>query len=75
MAGLAKARVEHLPDRGHMHATPTTPHGPIWRGASVLVVDDEPAMRRILRRALEAEEFHVEEAPDGESALTRSIAP
>jgi DNA-binding response OmpR family regulator len=35
----------------------------------VLVVDDEPSMRRILRRTLEAEHFHVEEAPDGESAL------
>jgi two-component system response regulator ResD len=35
----------------------------------VLVVDDEPSMRRILRRTLEAEQFHVEEASDGESAL------
>jgi two-component system response regulator ResD len=34
-----------------------------------LVVDDEPSMRRILRRTLEAENFHVEEAKDGESAL------
>jgi DNA-binding response OmpR family regulator len=52
-----------------MDATPVTPHGPIWRGASVLVVDDEPSIRRILRRTLEAENFHVEETPDGESAL------
>jgi two-component system, OmpR family, response regulator ResD len=35
----------------------------------VLVVDDEPSMRRILRRTLEAEDFHVEEASEGESAL------
>jgi two-component system response regulator ResD len=35
----------------------------------VLVVDDEAPMRRILRRMLEAEHFHVEEAPDGETAL------
>lgn len=35
----------------------------------MLVVDDESAMRRIIRRTLEAEHFHVEEAPDGESAL------
>ena len=35
----------------------------------MLVVDDEPSMRRIIRRTLEAEKFHVEEAPDGESAL------
>jgi DNA-binding response OmpR family regulator len=35
----------------------------------VLVVDDEASVRRILRRMLEAEKFHVEEAPDGEAAL------
>jgi DNA-binding response OmpR family regulator len=34
-----------------------------------LVVDDEPSMRRILRRTLEAENFQVEEASDGEAAL------
>ena len=45
------------------------PHGPIWHGASVLVVDDEPSMRQLLRRMLEADGFHVEEAQDGESAL------
>ena len=52
-----------------MDAAPTAPHGPIWQGASVLVVDDEPPLRQLLRRVLEAEGFHVEEAPDGESAL------
>jgi DNA-binding response OmpR family regulator len=52
-----------------MEAAATSPHGPAWQGASVLVVDDESSMRRILRRTLEAEKFHVEEAPDGESAL------
>jgi two-component system response regulator ResD len=35
----------------------------------VLLVDDEASMRRIIRRTLEAEHFHVEEAQDGESAL------
>ena len=44
-------------------------HGPIWREARVLVVDDEPPLRRIIRRRLEAEQFQVEEAGDGESAL------
>jgi len=44
-------------------------HGPIWHGATVLVVDDEPPIRQLLRRSLEAESFHVEEAPNGESAL------
>jgi DNA-binding response OmpR family regulator len=52
-----------------MAAAPTTPHGPIWYGATVLVVDDDLSVRGILRRMLEAEGFHVEEAPDGESAL------
>jgi DNA-binding response OmpR family regulator len=52
-----------------MDAVLTAPHGPIWRGASVLVVDDEPPIRQLIRRTLEAEGFHVEEAPDGESAL------
>jgi DNA-binding response OmpR family regulator len=45
------------------------PHGPIWHGATVLVVDDEPSLRGIIRRTLEAEGFHVEEAPDGVAAL------
>lgn len=52
-----------------MDAALTAPHGPVWRGATVLVVDDEPPMRQLLRRTLEAEGFHVEEAHDGESAL------
>jgi DNA-binding response OmpR family regulator len=52
-----------------MDAAPTAPHGPIWHGATVLVVDDEQSIRQLLRRTLEAEGFQVEEAPDGESAL------
>lgn len=46
-----------------------TPHGPIWHGATILVVDDEPSFRGIIRRTLEAEGFHVQEAPDGAAAL------
>jgi two-component system response regulator MprA len=53
-----------------MDAALTAPHGPIWYGASVLLVDDEPSVRQILRRTLEEENFHVEEAPDGASALS-----
>jgi DNA-binding response OmpR family regulator len=52
-----------------MDAAPTHPHGPIWHGATVLVVDDEPDLRKVVRRTLESEGFHVEEASDGESAL------
>jgi len=47
----------------------TDSHGPIWRGATVLVVDNESVMRSLVRRTLEAEDFQVEEAGDGESAL------
>ena len=47
----------------------THSHGPGWHGASVLVVDDESTMRALVRRTLEAEDFEVEEANDGESAL------
>ena len=52
-----------------MNAATTPPHGPIWQGATVLVVDDDPSVRHVIRRTLEAEGFHVEEAPDGASAL------
>jgi DNA-binding response OmpR family regulator len=45
------------------------PHGPIWHAATVLVVDNEPSLRQLVRRRLEAEGFHVEVAPDGEAAL------
>ena len=45
------------------------PHGPIWYGATVLVVDNEPAMRALIQRRLEGEGFHVEVARDGEAAL------
>lgn len=44
-------------------------HGPMWQGATVLVVDDETVMRSLVRRTLEVEDFRVEEAKDGESAL------
>ncbi|HZB27212.1 MAG TPA: response regulator [Gemmatimonadales bacterium] len=50
-------------------SSPDAPHGPIWHGASVLVVDNEPAARTIVRRRLESEGFHVETAEDGEAAL------
>jgi DNA-binding response OmpR family regulator len=46
------------------------PHGPIWLGATVLVVDNEPAQQELVRRRLETEGFHVELASSGEAALT-----
>ena len=45
------------------------PHGPIWRGAEVLVVDDDVDVRQLTRRTLEEQGFHVTESSDGESAL------
>ena len=39
--------------------------------ASVLVVDDDPAIRDALERALRLEGFDVSVAPDGEDALKR----
>lgn len=39
--------------------------------AAILVVDDDPAMRALIRLVLEAEGHDVDEAPSGEGALTR----
>ena len=47
----------------------TAPHGPIWHGAVVLLVDDDESTRTVIRRMLEAEGFRVEEAESGEDAL------
>jgi two-component system KDP operon response regulator KdpE len=43
-------------------------------GARVLVVDDEPQIRRALRTALAGHGYDVETAEDGESALSRIAA-
>lgn len=39
----------------------------------ILVVDDEERIRRLLKMYLEREEFIVEEAEDGVSALTKAL--
>jgi two-component system OmpR family response regulator len=41
-------------------------------GAPVLVVDDEPALRQVLRMILELEGHRVRTAPDGVSALAEA---
>jgi two-component system, OmpR family, response regulator MprA len=46
-------------------------HGTTESGVNVLVVDDEPAVRESLRRALELEGYKVELAEDGEIALEK----
>lgn len=52
-----------------MEAGEAAPSGAIWRGATILVVDDDAMVRAFTRRTLEEEGFTVEEAPDGEAAL------
>jgi DNA-binding response OmpR family regulator len=44
------------------------------KARSVLVVDDEDMIRRLLRSVLEADEFVVLEAPGGEAALELATA-
>ena len=40
---------------------------------SVLIVDDEPNIRRMVGALLAAEGYEVRDAPDGASALTRAV--
>ena len=50
-------------------AVPAPPAGARHNGSYVLVVDDEPGVRRFATRALEDEGFGVHEAADGAEAL------
>src|SRR5579885_672679 len=47
----------------------TEPFAPINGGADILVADDDPAIRLVLRHRLEAAGHRVAEAGDGRSAL------
>jgi PAS domain S-box-containing protein len=54
----------------------TAPLGPVLgSGASVLLVDDDPAVRRAVRRLVEQRGYAVVEASDGVEALERLAAP
>lgn len=59
----------------HRPSVPSTVEGTLTIGGvsrpRILVVDDEPELRRMLRRYLDAEGFEVAEATDGETALSR----
>jgi len=44
------------------------------KGRVVLVVDDDDVIRRLVRTVLEADDFEVEEAPDGGAALALTAA-
>ena len=57
------------PARGAMHPNPP---GTTMRGEGkvrILLVEDEDAVRRVARRALEIHGYHIEEASDGPSAI------
>ena len=61
--------------RREAHAEPGTaaePSGPAAAAGTVLVIDDDPAARSLMRRFLGREGFRVEEAPDGEAGLARA---
>jgi len=50
------------------------PERPLVRGASILLVEDEDAVRKLARITLEGRGYAVTDAPDGESAL-RLLTP
>src|SRR5690242_15638168 len=52
-----------------METTATTASGRGHGGAQVLIADDDPAIRLVLRHRLEAAGHRVEEAADGRGAL------
>jgi len=56
-------------------SAPRPPEGPQPRSHRILVADDEPALRRVLQRLLEAEGYVVETVTDGEEALARLLNP
>jgi len=54
-----------------LETTPTEPSVPIGNATNVLVADDDPAIRLVLRHRLEAAGHRVEEAVDGRRALEK----
>ena len=62
---------EPIADRPHLPAVPSPRSAPARDGAPlVLVVDDEPDIRDLIRLNLEAEGYRVAVAVDGDDALT-----
>jgi PAS domain S-box-containing protein len=51
---------------------PERPAPPTPTAGTVLVIDDDPTARALMRRFLEREGFGVDEAPDGETGLARA---
>ncbi|HEV2147328.1 MAG TPA: ATP-binding protein [Longimicrobiaceae bacterium] len=63
-----------VPDEADGAPAPPPPDAPARAPLRVLVVDDEPELRRILRRYLEARGHRVDEAASGAEALERVAA-
>jgi CheY-like chemotaxis protein/two-component sensor histidine kinase len=65
-----------LPREVAAPAVPATPAGrspaPTGTAGTLLVIDDDPASRDVLRRIFTKEGFRVEEAPTGAEGLTRA---
>ena len=67
------ARVGETRREAHVEPGPAPePPGPGAAAGTVLVIDDDPAARSLMRRFLGREGFRVEEAPDGETGLARA---
>ncbi len=43
------------------------------KGARILIIDDEEQIRRLLRVALEAHEYHIDEAASGQDGLRQAV--
>ncbi|MFL5344242.1 MAG: response regulator [Hyalangium sp.] len=69
------ARDEASGATGRTGAAARSGEGGQARSHRILVADDEPALRRVLQRLLEAEGYVVETVEDGEEALTRLLNP
>jgi response regulator RpfG family c-di-GMP phosphodiesterase len=69
-------RSQPAPEPASHAASPAAPHmrGAPPKSASVMIVDDDPSARRLLRRLLEREGYSVIEAGDGVAALEAAKA-
>jgi PAS domain S-box-containing protein len=65
-AHIAEARREPAPEPA---AAPAAAPAPASLSGTLLVIDDDPEARSLMRRFLGKEGFRIEEAPDGETGL------
>lgn len=64
--------VDHPEERAYQEDfdTPSAPHGE--QGETILIIDDDPAARDLLRRFLTRDGFHIEEATSGLEGLEKA---